>query len=476
MSMIPFNKTKIVATIGPASNSKAVLKSLIQSGTDVFRLNFSHGSYADHQKVIDNIRQLNEELGTTVSMLQDLQGPKIRVNEVAEDVVLKSGNEFIITTEEVLGNEKRASTSYKGIIHDVKGGDMVLIDDGKIELKIKEVQGGDVICEVVHGGTLRSRKGINLPQSNVSAPSMTEKDYEDLQFGIKNNMDWIALSFVRSAADILELRSIIEKSQKEIRIIAKIEKPQAVENIDEIIEVTDAVMVARGDLGVEILLEEVPIVQKKIVQKCIKAAKPVIIATQMMESMIENPRPTRAETNDVANAVLDGADALMLSGETAVGAFPSEVIKSMVRTISSVERQSEKIYFQDHTPASDSPLFYNDTVIHTASQLAKTSNAKAITGMTQKGYTAFKISSHRPKAHIFIFSENRIFLNAMNLIWGVRGIFYNKATSTDETMKDIGNILKEKGYIEKGDVFISTASMPIKEKGRANMVKINYVD
>lgn len=474
-STIPFNKTKIIATVGPASNNKNMIKELIKAGTDVFRLNFSHGSHQDHLKVIKNIRQINDELETNVCILLDLQGPKIRTNEVTAKTRLVSGHEFIITTEEVMGDSYRVSTSYKDIVNDIGKGASILIDDGKIELIVKEVRGKEVVTEVVHGGKLKSRKGINLPNSHVSAPSLTEKDLEDLKFGIENDVEWIALSFVRKAEDIRNLKKIIAKSGKDIRVIAKIEKPEAVKNIDEIIEETDAVMVARGDLGVEILLEEVPIVQKEIVRKCKLASRPVIIATQMMESMIDNPRPTRAETNDVANAVLDGADTLMLSGETAVGSFPVQVIRTMVKSIASVERQSESIYYNHKKPDPSSPLFLNDTVMLNACLLAEASKAKIITGMTQRGYTAFNLASHRPKADIFIFSANKAFMRTMNIIWGVRAIYYDNSTSTDDTISDIENILIEKGMLNSGDTFVSTASMPIHEKGRTNMVKLNSV-
>ena len=477
MSNIPFNRTKIVATVGPASNSKKVLQRLIKAGADVFRLNFSHGSHEDHLTVLNYIRELNEELETNICVLQDLQGPKIRVNEVRPGVKLKAGHEFILTTDPAEGDEFKASTSYKNLPKDVKTKDRILIDDGKIELRVKEVRNNDVITKVVHGGKLKSRKGINLPQTAVSAPSMTEKDHTDLLFGIENDVEWIALSFVRSAKDIISLKKIIRDKGKETKIIAKIEKPEAVENIDEIIAAADGIMVARGDLGVEIMLEDVPIIQKQIVIKCKNAAKPVIIATQMMESMIENPRPTRAETNDVANAVLDGADALMLSGETAVGEFPHKVIESMVRTIASVENQSQRIYYNHYKPTDKkSVVYFNDTVILNACQLAEASEATAITGMTHKGYGAFKLASHRPKAHIFIFCAYKPFLKTMNLLWGVRGIYYNSTVSTDATISDLERILKEKGYVGKGDVFISTASMPIHEGGRTNMIKMNQVE
>src|SRR6478609_1723902 len=316
MERISYNKTKIVATVGPASNSKEMLISLVKEGVDVFRLNFSHGSHDDHFKVINFVREINKELGTSVALLQDLQGPKIRVNEMRPGIEIKSGEELTITTKQLLGNDKIVSTSYERLPQDVKEGDVILIDDGKIELKVKEVRGIEVVTTVVYGGPLKSRKGINLPFTKVSAPSLTEKDLIDLEFGIKHKVDCIALSFVRKAYDIESMRAILDKNNSNSRIVAKIEKPEALENIDAIIAATDAVMVARGDLGVEIWMEEVPMVQKMLVEKCNKLAKPVIVATQMMESMIENPRPTRAETNDVANAVMDGADAVMLSAET----------------------------------------------------------------------------------------------------------------------------------------------------------------
>ena len=472
---ILFNKTKVIATVGPASNTKEKLKELIEAGVDIFRLNFSHGTHEDHAKVIQYVRELNEELDTCICLLQDLQGPKIRIGEVEKGVKIKKGDLLTITNKEMVGNSKMVSTVYQNLVNDVQIGDMILIDDGKIELKVKEKKGEDVVAEVVFGGKLKSRKGINLPYTKVSAPSLTEKDLKDLAFGLEQDVNWIALSFVRSEKDIIDLRERIEKAGKSSRIIAKIEKPEAIKNIEAIIEATDGIMVARGDLGVEIFMEEVPMAQKRIVELCNKAAKPVIIATQMMESMIENPRPTRAETNDVANAVMDGADALMLSAETAAGLFPVEVIKSMVKTITSVENQAN-LYFKHELPDTEDPLFLNNTLVLAAARLAKASQAKAIVGMTASGYTAFKLASHRPKAGIFIFTSNRPLLNTMNLIWGVRGYYYDKEVSTDDTFADIEEILKQKGHIAKGDVFITTASMPIQARLRTNTVKLNIVE
>ena len=474
MEQITYNKSKIVATVGPASNNKEMLRALAKEGVDVFRLNFSHGNHEDHLKVINLVREINQELGSHIALLQDLQGPKIRVNEVKPGTEIKAGESITITTRELLGNHEIVSTSYENLPRDVKVGDMILIDDGKIELKVSEVRDIDVICKVVYGGPLKSRKGINLPFSKVSAPSLTEKDMADLEFGLKHKVDWVALSFVRKAKDIESLRAIIDSHNSTTRIIAKIEKPEALENIDAIIGATDAVMVARGDLGVEIWMEEVPMVQKMLVEKCNKAAKPVIVATQMMESMIENPRPTRAETNDVANAVMDGADALMLSAETAAGKYPIEVIRSMVRTINSVERQANIFYkFQEVDPKS--PNYFNDSLILTACKLAKDVNAKAIVGMTQLGYAAYKAASHRPNANIFAFTSNDSILNTMNLVWATKAYHYDKASSTDDTIADVEKILKRDGHVKSGDIFIILASMPIQERGRSNMIKVHVV-
>ncbi|MGE0590194.1 MAG: pyruvate kinase [Cyclobacteriaceae bacterium] len=475
MERIAYNRTKIVATIGPASNSKEMLRALVKEGVDVFRLNFSHGKHDDKKQIIDYVREINEEMGTHVALLIDLQGPKIRVNEVEKGVVLTQGQELVITTRELVGNQEIVSTSYKELPKDVKNGEMILIDDGKIELKVLEVRDIDIVTKVIYGGPLSSRKGINLPNTRVSAPSLTEKDIEDLEFGLKNDVNWVALSFVRKAEDIHVLRGMLQKHNSTARIIAKIEKPEALENIDAIISATDAVMVARGDLGVEMWMEEVPIIQKKLIEKCNKASKPVIVATQMMESMIENPRPTRAEASDVANAVMDGADALMLSAETAAGKYPIEVIRSMVRTITSIEKQPS-IYYKFREVDPNSPIFIHDSLILAACKLAKDVGAKAIVGMTVSGYTAFQSSSHRPDTNIFVFTGNKSILNTMNLVWGTRAYHYDKHTTTDETIKDVGEILKRDGHVKSGDIFISLASMPIHERNRTNMLKINVVD
>jgi len=474
MEQIAFNKTKIVATVGPACNTKEKLRDLIIAGTDVFRLNFSHGDHEIHGTVIKYIRDLNQELGTNVAILQDLQGPKIRTREVQEGLVLKAGDQLVITTEKILGTKDRISTTYSALPKDVQAGEVILIDDGKISLMIKEVNGDEVLTQVMHGGPLKSRKGMNLPKSHLSAPSLTKKDKRDLEFGIENEVDWVALSFVRAARDINSLRRIIAKRGGSAKIIAKIERPEALDHLDDIIDATDGVMVARGDLGVEIDMEAVPMVQKTIVDKCNKKAKPVIIATQMMESMIENPRPTRAETNDVANAVMDGADALMLSAETAAGSYPIEAIRSMVKTITFVEKD-DSIYNNFYQLGREEDLFIHNTLVYTACKLADFSQANGILGITQSGYLALRLSSHRPKSTLYIFTGNRKILNTMNLIWGVRAFFYNEEKGTDETFEDLEAILRKKGFLKSGDVLVNTASMPLAKKQRTNTIRIDRV-
>ena len=469
------NRAKIVATVGPASQDKEVLTELVHAGVNVFRLNFSHGDHETHAAVIKRIREVNKELGTNVSILQDLQGPKIRVEKVKDgEVFIEAGNEITITTESCEGTPERISTSYKELPQDVKVGDMILIDDGNLELAVKSIDGNEITCIVKYGGSLKSRKGINLPFTEVSAPALTVKDKKDLSFGIEQGVDWIALSFVREADDVRDLKKRIEQGGKDIRVVSKIEKPEALRNIDEIIEVSDALMVARGDLGVEIVMEEVPMAQKMMVEKCNMAAKPVIIATQMMESMITNPRPTRAETNDVANAVLDGADAMMLSAETAAGKYPVQTVRSMARTIASVEGAAE-IYDHFYNPNKESETYYNDNLMLASCKLSEQVGAKGILGNTVSGYTAFKLSSHRPHARIFIFTPNRNLINKLSLLWGVEGFYYDNDVSTDQTFADHERILCERGYLESGDVIISTASMPIQERGRTNTLKLNIV-
>ncbi len=472
---IIFNRTKIVATVGPASSSKAVLEKLILAGVDVFRLNFSHGTLDEHQLVIDTVRLINKELGTHIGLLQDLQGPKIRVKDVENgSVELKSGEKLVVTTEEVMGTKDRISTTYQQLPNDVEPGNTILIDDGKIELVVESAEETNVFTRIIHGGILRPRKGMNLPDTDVSSSALSEKDHVDLEFGLKNGLDWIALSFVRAAEDVLQLKDRIKQSGKFTRVIAKIEKPEAIRNLNEIIGAADGLMVARGDLGVETKMEDVPMVQKKIVAKCNEANKPVIIATQMMESMIENPRPTRAETNDIANAVLDGADVLMLSAETAAGKFPVDSVISMVETITSVE-DYPTIYNRFWPLSPDSKTLYNDHLVAMACRLSAETNSAAIVGMTQSGYTGYRLSGHRPKAHIYVFTNNMALLTSINLYWGVRAFYYEEMKGADHTVSDIEEFLREQGIVQKGDVFVTTASTPFQWKQRTNMVKLNIV-
>ena len=475
-SPVSFNKTKIVATVGPASNTYERLGMLIREGVDVFRLNFSHGAHEEHLSVINTVRRLNKDLRTNVGLLQDLQGPKIRLGEVeGGGVEIKRGDKIkLVCGEKEISTATRLSTIYLGLARDVKPGDQILIDDGKIELKVLATdRDKEVDVEVVYGGLVKPRKGINLPDSEVSAPSMTEKDIEDLKFGLENDVDWVALSFARKADDIRFIKNLIAEAGKKTRVVAKIETPDGLRNIDEIIALTDAVMVARGDLGVEVKMEEVPMAQKMIIEKCNKAGKPVIVATQMMESMITAPRPTRAETSDVANAVIDGADAVMLSAETAVGQYPAEVIRSMVATIVSVESRSPKLFYKWWPVDSTASTFVEDSILSASCHLAKNTAARVITGLTGKGYTAFQLAKYRPKADIFIFTDNRALLTVLSLVWGVRGFYYDRFNSTDSTIADIKNILTTTGNLKEGNVFITTGSMPISERGRANMVKVS---
>ncbi len=473
-----FNKTKIVATIGPASNTKETLRQLIFAGVDVFRLNFSHGSHDDHQKVIDFIKELRNETGTHVAMLQDLQGPKIRVQVVQDGgVKINSGDRLTITIKEVLGNAEIVSTSYQGLPNDVKPNDRILVDDGNLELRVIETTETDVLTEVIHGGMLKSKKGINLPNSNVSAPSLSEKDFEDLMFGLKNDVDWVALSFVRTAQDIISLREIILNHNKHTKIVAKVEKPEAITNLEAIVEATDAVMVARGDLGVEIPGELVPLIQKRMIRLCNAAAKPVIVATQMLESMIKNPRPTRAETNDVANAVLDGADAVMLSAESAAGDFPILSVETMVRIISAVESESELVYnhhYKVDTEEVDNH-FLSDNVIHTACMMAKGSNAKAIASLTGTGYSAFQIAKYRPKADIYIFTRHHHLMSRLSLVWGVRSFYFERKNDAETTFKEIENVLKERGLVKPNDALVNIASLPNDQSKHANTVKLSRI-
>lgn len=471
------SRTKIVATMGPASSQKDVLISMIEAGLNVCRLNFSHGSQADHQKTIDTIREINAQYKTNVGILADLQGPKIRIGMVQDGgIQLVNGAKITITTTEQIGDDKKIYITYDTFPQDVREGEIILLDDGKLQLRVVSTnRSNEVLCEVVHGGILTSRKGVNLPNTKVSLPSLTEEDLSNLHFALKNDIEWIGLSFVRCASDIVELKHIIAQSGKPARVIAKIEKPEAIENIDEIISVTDGVMVARGDLGVEMPMEEVPVLQKMIANKCRVAGKPVIVATQMLESMIITPRPTRAEVNDVANSVLDGADAVMLSGETSVGEFPLIVIETMQKIITNVEENAYP--YSTHKDLDEKAAnFMSDAICGSAVYLAEKTNAVGIVSMTYSGYTAFEISSYRPKASTFIFTSNRNLLNSLSLVWGVQAFYYDKFESTDNTISEVNAILKAQKLVKAGDVVINTAAMPIENKGKTNMVKVTLID
>ncbi len=470
-------KTKIVATIGPASSSKEVLRSMIIEGLDVVRLNFSHGAHEDHKKVIDFVREIDAELGTNTSLLADLQGPKLRVGEMENgSVELIVGQKIQISTVKQIGTSSVLYTNYKEFAQDVKAGERVLLDDGKIVMEILSTNGKDnVECVIIQGGPLSSKKGLNLPNTKVSLPSLSEKDLSDLHFALGENVDWIGLSFVRTAKDVSELREIIDSTEKHAKIVAKIEKPEAVEEIDGIIASTDAVMVARGDLGVEIPLQNVPLVQKMIVNKCVEHGRPVIVATQMMESMVINMTPTRAEVTDVANAVLDGADAVMLSGETSVGKYPVEAIRMMNSIIGQAEMY-EGLYYKEEAPlAADESRFVTDSVCFSACRLAKRVHAAAIVTNSFSGYTGYKIASWRPKSNIFVFTGNKKILTQLNLVWGVKAFYYDKMVSTDQTIADIRYFLRKHEYIREGEFIINIASMPIFEKGMTNMIKLSKV-
>jgi pyruvate kinase len=474
--MKKFNRTKIVATMGPATADITVLESLFNEGLDICRINFSHGDYEAVKQTISNIRELNKKLNRHVGILADLQGPKLRIGMVKNNqVILVNGNEINITTKECEGDEERIYITYPQFPQDVNVGETVLIDDGKLHLKVIETNGKDnVRCLITVGGSLSSKKGVNLPNTKISLPCLTVKDIRDLEFALEQDVDWVGLSFVRSVTDIVELKDIIKNKGKRTRVIAKIEKPEAIKEIDNIIDVSDGIMVARGDLGVELPMERVPLLQKMIVNKCIQIGKPVIIATQMMESMITSFTPTRAEVNDVANAVMDGADAVMLSAETSVGKFPAKVIEIMRRIITEVE-ELDSIYYKEHTPQIKTITFITDSICYNACSLAHHAGAQAIISMTNSGYTAFKLSSHRPKAPIFIFTDNLSLLTTLSLVWGVRGYYYDKYESTDQTIEDLKKIIKTKGQLKNDDLVINIASMPMKEKGRTNMMKLSYI-
>jgi pyruvate kinase len=471
-----FNKTKIVATIGPATSSEEMLEKIILAGVDVCRLNFSHGAYELHQEVIDRVRNINNRLGCNVALLQDLQGPKLRIGKVEGEFHLVEGDHVLVTTEEQMSTKDVLFVSYKRLIQDCKPGERILLNDGKVSLVFTEkINDTTLKAEVIAGGPLSSNKGFNLPDSSLTVPSLTKKDLADLEYGLSQEVDWVALSFVRTADDIVELKRLIAEKGTHTKVIAKIEKPEAVKNIDEIIKVSDGIMVARGDLGVEVPLQRVPLIQKTIVEKCLAAAKPCIIATQMMETMILDSMPTRAEINDVANAVLDGADALMLSAETSVGKYPLRVIEVMSSIITDIEND-RRTYFKGVKPTPESPSFASDEICFTAVRMSDHLNAKAIVAMTKSGFTGFRVASYRPQADVFIFTDNKKLLATLNLVWGVRGFYYDRFVSTDDTFQDVVDMLKADGMVKEGEYVINCASMPIHKKQRTNTIKVTLVD
>ena len=476
---MPTNKkTKIVATLGPACSTKEVLKNMIDAGVNVFRVNFSHADYSDVKEKIDLIRGLNEEFGYTTAILGDLQGPKLRVGVMKEDVVVNDGDLITFqTAEDIPGTAQRVYMNYKEFPKDVNPGERILLDDGKLIFEAVETdKKTEVICKVIQGGPLKSKKGVNLPNTKVSLPALTKKDIKDAIFAIEQKVDWIALSFVRTAEDLMELQELISKhSDHKIPIIAKIEKPEGVANIDKIVAYCDGLMVARGDLGVEVPAHEVPLIQKKLVNRAKTARIPVIIATQMMETMITSLTPTRAEVNDVANSVMDGADAVMLSGETSVGNYPVQVIEKMTQIIVAVE-DSPLIQVPQNTPQVRTKRFITKSICHHAAMMANVIKAKAICTLTNSGYTAFQISAWRPSAHILVFTSNKRILTQLNLLWGVRSFYYDKHVSTDDTVTDVNQMARDRGFVDKGDFLINLAAMPVADKGMVNTLRVSEIE
>ena len=468
-------RTKIVATLGPASSEPSVLEAMLRAGVNVFRVNFSHGSHEQHRGTIRTIREILERTGLHAAILADLQGPKLRVGVVEEGAVVEPGDRVVFTNEKCDGTKERVYMTYAQFPKDVNPGETILLDDGKLMMRVLSTNRQDeVVTEVVQGGPLKSKKGVNLPNTRVSLPCLTEKDLADLDVAMDENVDWIGLSFVRNAQDIKELRTILDKNGSNAGIIAKIEKPEAVSDIERILDATDGVMVARGDLGVEVPMESVPLIQKMIVAKAVERAKPVIVATQMMESMIDSMTPSRAEVNDVANAVLDGADAVMLSGETSVGQYPVEVVTAMAKIVAAAETSGVN-HIKERKPKKGDDRFVNNAICFQAAKMANLVEAKGICTMTFSGYSAQLISSFRPKSNIYAFTSNRAILNKVSLYWGVCGYYYDGLESTDQTMMDITTQLRNDGLVEDGDFIIQLASMPILKKGTTNTMRIKRV-
>lgn len=473
-----FQKTKIIATVGPACNTYEKLLALVEEGVDVFRLNFSHGTHEDHKIVIDHINKINEQFPFKIAILGDLQGPKLRVGQIENDGIdLAEGDNLILTNEEVLGTkEGGVYIKYASFYDDVQVGETIMFDDGKIEMKVqKKNSDRTVLMKVLVGGVLSSRKGMNLPETKISIPAITQKDKRDIQFMAQERLDWVALSFVRKPEDVENLRKMLRDLESEAKVISKIEKPEVLNCIRDVIVASDAIMIARGDLGVELPVERVPLIQKQIVRMCIHRARPVIIATQMMESMMERTKPNRSEITDVANAVLDGADALMLSGETAVGKHPSKVIDTMSNIIAEVEKEDSIYHREDLTPQEHSPSFLADAVCYRASKMSVDVKADALIGNTQSGYTGFMLSSFRPKAPLFVFTKTKSLLHQLSLSWGVRAIYFNEAENLDDIISDQINTLKKMGVVKSGDVVVNTGSTPVADNLPTNLIKVTRV-
>ncbi len=472
------HRTKIVATVGPSCDTYEKLLELVKAGVNVFRLNFSHGSHEDKQTIIDHIRNINKTEPYNIAILADLQGPKLRVGEIANNALeVKVGDVLTFTNEKCIGTLEKIYVSYPNLAGDVVVGNIILIDDGKLEVKVVSIEdNGDVKVVVTLGGILSSKKGINLPDTKISLPALTEKDLVDLDFIIRQQCDWVALSFVRSVDDITYLRRLLNEQSSKTKIIAKIEKPEALVNIREIILESDGIMVARGDLGVELPVEKIPLIQKELIRKCIHRAKPVIVATQMMESMIDRVKPNRSEITDVANAVLEGADAVMLSGETATGQHPALVVKTMRKIISEVESKEYRYNRgEDLRPQPHSPSFHSDAICYSACKIANDVEANALIGMTQSGYTAFMLSSYRPSSPLYIFTKEKSLVNQLSLSWGVRAFYYAEEISLDEIIYDQIDILKERGFIAPGQVVVNTGSTPVAQHLPTNVIKISTV-
>jgi pyruvate kinase len=473
-----FHRTKIVATVGPACDTYDKLLSLVKAGVNVFRLNFSHGSHEDKAKIIEHIRKINSTEPFNIAILGDLQGPKLRVGEIeGGSMLVEEGEILTFTNTKLVGNKERIYVSYPNLHEDVVIGNIIMIDDGKLEVRVISIEPNhDVKVQVKLGGIISSKKGVNLPDTKISLPAITEKDEADLTFIIEQKLDWVALSFVRRVNDIVGLRDKLNQKKSKTKIIAKIEMPEALTNLREIILESDGIMVARGDLGVELPVEQVPLIQKQIIRKSIHRAKPVIVATQMMESMIDRTKPNRSEITDVANAVLEGADAVMLSAETATGNYPTLVVETMRKIIMEVERTDYHYNREDELePQPHSPSFLSDAICYNACKLAKDTQANALIGMTQSGYTGFMLSSYRPKSPLFIFSKEKTLINQLSLSWGVRAFHYAEEEGIDEIVSDLTEILKQRGFIKKGDVIINTGSIPVDEHLPTNLLKISKV-